>query len=175
MPLQISGTISCSLEGAMLSLSSLSFNEMVIHYRLASLSPLPCSPLPAPSSLLPPSLLPPSLLPPSKFMATALYSIMERSTVTGKRLSQWHNTKTTAEGSAVHAHQRLDYSEWWNCLFVRAKAPKSVSLQILVRAEVKGLVGFTEFKGRERGYFRVVWLKNSHKYLIRKVLSRLNN
>ena len=162
MPLQISGTISCSLEGAMLSLS---FNEMVIHYRLASLSPLPCSP----------SLLPPSLLPPSKFMATALYSIMERSTVTGKRLSQWHNTKTTAEGSAVHAHQRLDYSEWWNCLFVRAKAPKSVSLQILVRAEVKGLVGFTEFKGRERGYFRMVWLKNSHKYLIRKVLSRLNN
>lgn len=157
MPLQISGTISCSLEGAMLSLSSLSFNEMVIHYRLASLSPLPCSP------------------PPSKFMATALYSIMERSTVTGKRLSQWHDTKTTAEGSAVHAHQRLDYSEWWNCLFVGAKAPKSVSLQILVRAEVKGLVGFTEFKGRERGYFRMVWLKNSHKYLIRKVLSRLNN
>ena len=159
MPLQISGTISCSLEGAMPSPSSLSFNEMVIHHRLASLSPIPCSPPP----------------PTSKFMATALYSIMERSTVTGKRLSQWHNTKTTAEGSAVHAHQRLDYSEWWNCLFVGAKAPKSVSLQILVRAEVKGLVGFTEFKGRERGYFRVVWLKNSHKYLIRKVLSRLNN
>ena len=170
MPLQISGTISCSLEGAMLSLSSLSFNEMVIHYRLASLSPLPCSPLPAP-----PLPAPPLPAPPSKFMATALYSIMERSTVTGKRLSQWHNTKTTAEGSAVHAHQRLDYSEWWNCLFVGAKAPKSVSLQILVRAEVKGLVGFTEFKGRERGYFRMVWLKNSHKYLIRKVLSRLNN
>ena len=127
-----------------------------------SFFPLPCSP---------PSCSPP----PSKFMATALYSIMERSTVTGKRLSQWHNTKTTAEGSAVHAHQRLDYSEWWNCLFVGAKAPKSVSLQILVRAEVKGLVGFTEFKGRERGYFRMVWLKNSHKYLIRKVLSRLNN
>lgn len=173
MPLQISGTISCSLKGAMLSLSSLSFNEMVIHYRLASLS---LSPSLLPPSLLPPSLLLPSLLPPpSKFMATALYSIMERSTVTGKRLSQWHNTKTTAEGSAVHAHQRLDYSEWWNCLFVGAKAPKGVSLQIFVRAEVKGLVGFTEFKGRERGYFRVVWLKNSHKYLIRKVLSRLNN
>ena len=161
MPLQISGTISCSLKGAMLSLSLLSFNEMVIHHRLASLSPLPCSP--------------PPCSPPSKFMATALYSIMERSTVTGKRLSQWHNTKTTAEGSAVHAHQRLDYGEWWNCLFVGVKAPKSVSLQILVRAEVKGLVGFTEFKGRERGYFRMVWLKNSHKYLIRKVLSRLNN
>lgn len=127
-----------------------------------SFFPLPCSP---------PSCSPP----PSKFMATALYSIMERSTVTGKRLSRWHKTKTTAEGSAVHAHQRLDYSEWWNCLFVGAKAPKSVSLQILVRAEVKGLVGFTEFKGRERGYFRMVWLKNSHKYLIRKVLSRLNN
>lgn len=126
-----------------------------------SFFPLPCSP--------------PSCSPPSKFMATALYSIMERSTVTGRRLSQWHKTKTTAEGSAVHAHQRLDYSEWWNCLFVGAKAPKSVSLQILVRAEVKGLVGFTEFKGRERGYFRMVWLKNSHKYLIRKVLSRLNN
>lgn len=163
MPLKISGTISCSLEGAMPSLSSLSFYEMVIHHMLAPLSfPFPAPPLPAPP-------------PPSKFMATALYSIMERSTVTGKRLSQWHNTKTTAEGSAVHAHQRLDYSEWWNCLFVGAKAPKSVSLQILVRAEVKGLVGFTEFKGRERGYFRMVWLKNSHKYLIRKVLSRLNN
>ena len=35
-------------------------------------------------------------------------------------------------------------------LFVGAKGPKGVSLQIFVRAEVKGLDGFTEFKGRER-------------------------
>lgn len=53
--------------------------------------------------------------------------------------------------------------------------PQRASRFRSLSAEVKGLVGFTEFKGRERGYFRMVWLKNSHKYLIRKVLSRLNN